>query len=99
MKERQKYKGYEVLKYDREGNLLVSYDSMHLAQLQERVSHKYLRTAIDTGNMLRGFIFKFGELHGAYGNRHNNNNNNNNSKPAPWENNGFFDIEQWGKAF
>ncbi len=48
-KDRQKYKGHEVLKVDQEGAIVARYDSMHIAQEEERVSFRDLESALDSG--------------------------------------------------
>jgi hypothetical protein len=90
---RQNYKGYEVLKFNKRGKLVHKYESMHVAQQEEKVGHKLLKRIIEEQRNLNGHKFRIGEKHGgtrtisSY------------SERAKWEGeNGYFDIKGWSKS-
>lgn len=91
-RDRQKYKGHQVVKIDDQGNTVATYDSMHLAQIEEKVSYVDLKAALDKGKLLKGYRFVYGSKNMAYGKRTSSKNS------TPWEQQGFFNIDGWAKA-
>lgn len=90
---RQKYKGFQVLKIDKDGNVVETYDSMHLAQIEERVSFTDLKSALEHSTELKGHTFQYGEKNLAYGKTKKSR-----KSVRPWEVKGFFNIDGWAKA-
>lgn len=86
-----------VLKYDSEGNLVETFESVNKCAKAEGITPSRLRVCMHTGNGRLGHTYKLGSLgvqpapekaevvEGKPG-------------EAPWERNGFFSIKGWAKV-
>lgn len=86
-----------VLKYDKEGNLVDTFESVNKAAKTEGITASRLRVCMHTGNGRLGHTYKLGQL----------------GEPdvpekvipveakageEPWERNGYFSIKGWAKV-
>lgn len=86
-----------VLKYDKEGNLVDTFESVNKAAKAEGITASRLRVCMHSGNGRFGHTYQLGILEGQ-------------SMPEkvapvdakegeePWERNGFFSIKGWSKV-
>jgi hypothetical protein len=91
---RRSYTGFEVVKVDAAGTTIETYQSITQAMEGEHLRHSTLMKIIEGKQIFKGCTFSYGRKF-----KYNASSNPKRSRNKfPWEKNGHFDIDGWGKV-